>query len=655
MSEPTLRTFSVGFLRQQGGEAIPPDSHRRRWEVRLVDGPPESNVEAASKIEAVGQAKWREILDDCVARGAISYRHVVTAPIADPSLVLAAGLPPDWQITAVRLFRVDTRRAVAFTHRVVYSAGALASQPEEIFVDTLDIATGTRLDVLSEGLARLATIPVSPPSELGGPDDLHELALSRVNRKTTDRGKGLELTLKIRREEGERRIHEHYCRLRAEVQAREVVALQARLSRILEQLGHAAPTELSRLKDEGSTLAKRLDQARKGRSVAVTSLTRVELDAVEAEKERHEVVITTELVGLCVISYDHVGYELEIVPLSKSRLESPKMRIEMGYIPVAEEVLHSPCNSCGCPAIDPIVTSTHRLVCRSCAFECANCGRTGLSQEQELLCCQSCRRALCMICAVICSRCGLAACEVHASPCATCGEPLCGGCAMTCTICRSPICTGCTREVHRRKYCSNHVGQCDRCKTEIPTDLVQRCHLTTACYCQACALACVACGLVTRRDLLRSVSGGRGLVCPDHLEACGSCGVAILRRENASCAGCRHHFCAADADCCLECGLLTCVACRKGLGGRCAVCAALEEVDQGDERISSIRTSLGGMTAHTWLLAERNGYCVAEWQGRFGSWGRIALSPSREILSRFHCGPLKGMAERVANLLKSDR
>lgn len=659
-SEPTLRTFTLNYYRQQGGEAVPLDTQRRRWEIRLPDRRLDLTFDPGASAEAVvpGSTQWREILADCAGRGAVSYRHVVTAPIADPSAVLAPAIPAEWKIESVRLARVTTRRAVAFTHRVSYGATAFGGQPEELHHDALDVVTGERIAKVSESLSKLATIPVSAPPEVAALDDLHARALAMVDKRTTDRGKGIEMTLDVRRSEAEARIREHYKSLRAEVQAREVADLSARLSRVLEQIQGGAPQDLARLKEEGASLAKRLDQARKGRSVAVTSLAKVEADALESERERHEVVITTELVGLCIVSFDQVSYEAVLGPRFPDAAgdggagADRRLQLEIAYTPVLGDVKAPQCAACAAPARDPVVTDTLRYACRSCAKPCVGCGRTALSDEIQPSTCHSCSRPICDTCGVACRRCGQTTCQSHNAECQTCGDVLCGDCTVSCVACDAGVCSGCVKEIHHRQYCADHVTPCERCRAEVPADLAQRCHLTSAIYCLACALACVECGLVTRRDLLKLAPNGRGLVCPDHLVECGTCGTGLLPRESSHCPGCGRYHCLEEAPACPECGLPTCHECTPEDTDRCPVCAQLQPIDAEDPRLAKAQEALADVNATTWLYAEAGGHIVVEWHGRLGAWGRIALSPTGEVLSSCRYGAAASLFQEVASFFR---
>ncbi|MBM3275573.1 MAG: hypothetical protein FJZ00_10485, partial [Candidatus Sericytochromatia bacterium] len=528
-------------------------------------------------------------------------------------------------------------------------------QPEELHHDALDAATGERVSHLSENLAKLATIPVSAPPELTAIDDLHSRALALVDRRTTDRGKGLELTLDARRKDAEVRLREHYKALRTEVQAREVADLSARLAKVLDQIQSSSPQELSRLKEEGASLAKRLDQARKGRSVAVTSLAKVESDALESERERHEVIITTELVGLCVVSYDQVSYEVVLSPRRASpsaAVPEDRLVVEITITPVTGDIEAPPCAACGDPARDPVVTDTGRFACRTCAKPCVGCGRTALSGEVDPSACQACNRPVCHTCGQSCRRCGQTICHSHTAACGNCAEPLCGDCALSCSACETPVCGGCVREIHHRQYCSDHVTPCERCQNDVPADLAQRCHLTGATYCLACALACVECGLITRRDLLKFAPNGRGLVCPDHLVPCGTCTKGILPRESAHCAGCGKHHCPEEAPTCQECSLPACRTCSPEEEHRCKVCSNLEPIGTEDTRLDAAKAILGDTPVQTWLHAGSNGYAVVEWQGRLGAWGRITLTPAGEELSSCRYGAIAALFQEVRGLIR---
>jgi len=218
--------------------------------------------------------------------------------------------------------------------------------------------------------------------------------------------------------------------------------------------------------------------------------------------------------------------------------------------------------------------------------------------------------------------------------------------------CDAAICGGCAKEIHHRQYCADHVTPCERCAAEVPADLAQRCHLTHATYCLACALACVECGLVTRRDLLKPAPSGRGLVCPDHLVACGTCGAGLLPRDASLCPGCGRHHCPDEAPTCQECGLPTCHDCTPGEGDRCPVCSDLQPVEPEDERLALAREALGALPAQTWLYAEAYGHVVVEWHGRLGSWGRVALSPDGEVLATCKYGTMAALFQEAASLFK---
>ena len=392
----------------------------------------------------------------------------------------------------------------------------------------------------------------------------------------------------------------------------------------------------------------------------MTSLAKVEADAVEAERERHEVVITTELVGLCVVSFDQVGYEVVLAPRFPEPAGSDgtgpdsekRLQLEIAYTPVLGDVIAPPCAACGSPAKDPVITDTLKYACRSCAKPCVGCGRTALSDEIEPSTCHSCSRPVCDTCGVACRRCGQTTCQSHNTACQTCGDTLCSDCTVSCVACDAGVCSGCARDIHHRQYCADHVAPCERCRTEVPADLAQRCHLTGANYCLACALACVECGLVTRRDLLKPAPNGRGLVCPDHLVACGTCGTGLLPRESSHCPGCGKYHCLDEAPVCQECGLPTCAECTPEDVDRCPVCAGLQPVEADDPRLGPAHDALPDVSAGIWLYAEAMGYVVVEWHGRLGAWGRVALSPTGDVLASCRYGAAASLFQEVVSLFR---
>lgn len=659
MSEPTLRSLTLNYYRKQGGQAQPVDTLRRRWEIRLdgqrldlafdLAGSERGSPAAPERPVVVipGSPKWGEILADCARRGAVSYRYLVGGPVADPAALLAPVVPENHKVAGVRLAAVARRTAVAFTHRVVYNAPALSAPPDELHHDVVDVETGCRHALLSESWTSLTTLSVESPGPVRGIEALHARVLDLVDSRTTERGKKLEEALQAKLVEVEHRLRQHYADLRAEVQAREVADLTGRLDRVVSQIQAATPLDLNRLRHDGAALAKKLDQAKKGVSTSMASLERIEAHALEGERDRHEVTLTTELVALCVVTYDVVTYHLDLLPMSPSPdgLAPPSLCVR--YVPVTGELEAPPCEACGQPATDPVITVTGRYGCRPCAAPCENCGQAALTAEASLVRCHACKTGICEACRDACAMCRQSGCQAHVFSCKGCGTKVCVTCRAVCSVCAEPLCPSCSLELHRRIYCTEHILSCERCHFEIPFDLVQRCHLTGATYCVACAMACVECGKVTRRELL--VSAGRGLVCPEHLVACATCAMPLLPREASVCASCGRHHCPNEARGCSECGLVTCGSCKAEGESRCGVCSQLEEVPADDSRLGAARSAVGEASAQRWLLAQAaGGHVVVEWHGRLGAWGRTALSPEGEIVAMCRYGPVAALIQEVA-------
>ena len=665
MTEPTLRTLTLNYYRQQGAKASPLDTLRRRWEIKL-DGQTHDvtfdlalagSSEPGAQVQAIvpGSPRWRDVLTDCIHRGAVSFRHIVSAPVSDVERLLSTAVPAGWAIGSCRMAGVTPRLAIAFTHRVTYSAPTLATQPDELHHDVLAVATGERLAALSDSWSSFATIPIKAPNRVEGIEALHARCLTLVDSRSSEQGKDIEATLHGKLAEIERRLARHYAELRAEVQAREIADLSSRLERVVSRIKMASPQELSLLREEGAALAKRLDLAKKGRSVSIVSLEKVEADALAAERELYEVTVTTELVSLCIVSFDQVEYDLEIAPtLDSSGLPSRPVRLTASYVPVTGQIVLPACESCGHGAVDALITDEGRFVCSACAESCSSCGRTTLAGAGQKGGCQTCGAQVCEACSGACGRCGHVGCRSHVRSCARCHEPICPTCSAACHVCESPLCPSCARTMHGHTYCAEHVLTCDRCGSEISADLAQLCHLTDTPYCVACAVACVECGRITRRDLLSPA--GRGLVCPDHLVSCGTCDTPVLPREAEQCASCGRYHCPDEAPPCLECGLPTCRSCTVAGENRCGVCSQLVEVAPDDVRLEPARAAVKDPHARRWLLARATGgHIVVEWHGRLGAWGRTSLSPGGEVLASCQYGPVAALLQEVVGIVEGRR
>ena len=665
MNEPTLRTLTLNYYRQQGAKASPLDTLRRRWEINLggqthdvtfdlaLAGPGEAGAEVQAIVP--GSPRWRDVLTDCIHRGAVSFRHIISAPVSDAERLLSPAVPSGWTIGSCRMAGVTPCLAIAFTHRVAYSAPSLATQPDELHHDVLAVSTGERLATLSDSWSSFATIPVKAPSRVDGIEALHARCLTLVDSRSSEQGKRIEATLHGKLVDIERRLTRHYAELRAEVQAREISDLSSRMERVVTRIKMASPQELSLLREEGAALAKRLDLSKKGRSVSILSLEKVEADALAAERELYEVTVTTELVSLCIVSFDEVEYELEIVPAPDSRtLSARPVRLSASYVPVTGQVMLPACEACGHGAVDARITDDGRFACSACTESCSTCQRITLAGEGHKGACQTCGAQVCEACSGACGRCGHTGCRSHVQACARCQEPICRTCSAACRVCGIPLCPSCARQMHGHTYCAEHVLTCHRCGSELSADLAQLCHLTDTPYCVACAVACVECGQITRRDLLSPA--GRGLVCPDHLVACGTCDVPVLPREAEQCASCGRYQCPNEAPPCPECGLPTCRSCTVEGENRCGVCSQLEEVSPDDERLEPARSAIKDSHARRWLLARASGgHIVVEWHGRYGAWGRTSLSPGGEILASCRYGPVAALLQEVAGIVEGRR
>lgn len=175
---------------------------------------------------------------------------------------------------------------------------------------------------------------------------------------------------------------------------------------------------------------------------------------------------------------------------------------------------------------------------------------------------------------------------------------------------------------------------CDRCGTETPHSLVQRCHLTETPYCVACALDCVECGKVTRRNLLRPSPGGRGMVCPDHLITCGTCHQSALPRETFMCPICEERHCLSEADHCPSCMMPACHRCSRVVLGHCLACTQLKRVRDDHPHVQIIKAQYPdlGRKRLVWRWSRAGEFALIEWRSLTGAWGRLILNTQDHLV-----------------------
>lgn len=191
---------------------------------------------------------------------------------------------------------------------------------------------------------------------------------------------------------------------------------------------------------------------------------------------------------------------------------------------------------------------------------------------------------------------------------------------------------------------------CDRCGTETPDALVQRCHLTETPYCVACALDCVECGKVTRRNLLRPSPSGRGMVCPDHLITCGTCHQSALPRETFKCPICEERHCLAEADHCPSCAMPACRRCSRVVLGHCLACSQLKRVRDDHPHVAIVRAQYPDLARRrlTWRWSKAGEFALIEWQSLTGAWGRFILNTQDHLLlSQTRQSAMANLSSRV--------
>ncbi|MEB3236244.1 MAG: hypothetical protein VKO64_01280 [Candidatus Sericytochromatia bacterium] len=646
MQDPTLRTFTLDFYRRQGADATPLDTQRRRWEVRLGDRRFDISFAAGEDAEAIapGSPRLKEILAECEERGAVSHRHVVVEPIADPAALLLGVAPEGWLLSRVRLERVRTRRVVAFTHRVAYGAGVLPHPIEETHVDILDPVTGMACPALVDALSGTQVLPAEPPRDLPALGPLHARALALVDARTSVRGEALERQLGSRRTESVTRIRRHYGALREDARQREIRGLEERLAKVLGAIKGALPADLAELSREGAEMARRLDAARKGQTVALASLARLEEEAVRAEEGAHEVTLTTELVALHVVSFDEVTYLARFTRPADGAIptaETPDVRL--GYVPVTRQILMPDCGVCGEVVQDPVMTGMLSLACRTCIRACPACARPCAESSDEAGTCTACSVALCPACAAICSDCQEPVCETDRVACGACGTLVCTGCRAVCAADGAPVCHGCRLEAGGGFVCQEHAGTCASCNVRGLAADLSACTVSRDSTCANCLGSCTACGAQVARRLM--LEGGNGMFCPDHAGTCRTCFEVVRADDLGSCASCGRNQCGTHRPDCVSCGLPVCAECITE--DRCGVCSRLAPLEPADPRFATLARELGLRGIRTLLVAEVAGARVVEWQGLLGRWGRMSWDASGRRVAAYRYGPVTAMMQEV--------
>ncbi|MEB3297929.1 MAG: hypothetical protein VKO21_00395 [Candidatus Sericytochromatia bacterium] len=647
MQDPTLRTFTLDFFRRQGAEAAPLDTQRRRWAIRMGERRFDIAFAPGTEVEAVlpGTPRFREILAECEERGAVSHRHVVSEPISDPASLLLGIAPEGWVISRVRLDRVRSRRVVAFTHRVAYGAGVLPHPVEETHVDILDPVTGMASPALVDALSGLQVLPADPPRDLPPLGPLHARAVALVDARTGVRGEALERQLQARRTESVARIRRHYGVLREEARQREIRTLEERLATVLGAIRGALPADLTDLSREGSELARRLDDARKGQTVALASLARLEEEAVRAEEAAHEVTLTTELVALHVVTYDEVAYAVRFGrPGGFERSQgSESAEILVGYVPVTRQILLPDCGVCGEVVADPVMAGAE-LACRTCVRSCGSCDRPWPDDGVPGQVCTACGIEACPACRGACTDCETVVCARHRESCGTCGRATCQGCAAACAADGETVCHGCRLEAGGVLVCPAHGVACGRCETVIQVVDALASKMAGETLCASCAGTCGSCGAVFPLEVL--LEGPEGPLCPEHAGTCRTCFDVVSSGELSGCGVCGRMQCGRHLAACAGCGLMMCPEC-SGEGAGCLLCGQLALAAPQDPRLQGLEQEFGLPRVRAWLVAERQGARVVEWQGAMGRWGRLAWDREGKRVTDFRYGPITAMVQEV--------
>lgn len=597
LNERSVRAFTLDYYRSLGARCFPADPEataKVRWQVSFDGQSPKTlnfDPDAPDGI-APGSPAWREVVDACVQRPTISYRYV-TSGVVDPRAIVARTPLGGYELGKIKMHQAKRHLAVATTYRVTYDAPAMPARREELCHHVFD-PQGNPLDVLTESLYSLQTLPLDPPEGVDYDwEAIHRSALVRIDERSTVEGEAIEQGLSMSLEEAMERIDAYYGQQRQK-----------------------AGTEEER---------ETIERLREG--------------AIAEEKARHEVTVSTELVALCAVYYDEIHYLVEIKHGNRQRWT------EFFYLPVTDEIRLPPCPVCGesLSGEETVLNERGQLVCLSCTKQCSECGKL-VPKNKFLDRCALCGELLCEDCAVRCSDCGRPLCQEHQYHCSDCGKPLCEGCMVLCHTCGKPVCQEHAVIVAEKAYCADHAGTCHGCGEVVTKGLV--CEISGDLYCPLCLTTCVVCGRKISKEHAVPSPTGQGLICGEHLAECACCGETIFTETALECPHCGDTHCASDALVCPVCGQSGCARCVGEEG--CPTCRDLRDVSPADERLNPVKEWFPKLKPIRWRLSDNGRDVLVEWTDRSGQWGVVAYGKEDHAFRyAYRYGPFSAFLQKM--------
>jgi hypothetical protein len=706
MPSRSIRSFALDYYRKRGAE-IRQLAGDEAFEIcestgtsltvtfaQDPDAPTHATVNATSP-------QWRAILEDLTADVAVSYRYLVTGPIARPAETLQAKLPEGWAIRSARLLHVENRIAIGFSHRVTFDSPALNACTEQIHHHLWDVAAERRLTAIEPRLYELPCILIRPEHF---PDEaivqgLLGRTLAAVDEASDAYGREIERELALMLAETEKRTNQYFDQQLGNVLQREVT-LTEKLDGTIKRLTEArTPENVARLRQDGESLARQLEHMKANREREMASVEAACLTKLTTERERHELTATTDLAAICHASYDVLTYKAEVVTP-----DGLAVSWELRYCPIASELTCPPCLRCNLPMEQPEALKDGGFACAACAARCEGCG-SAYATSEALAACASCQRGACAGCAATCIHCGDTACLDHLQGCGTCEAPACVRCLSHCAECDMALCQN-----HARLDAQNGQTVCEAhfvavvaaleaevaavrlapaalppamawarlsAATSAPAATVEEQapievesvavipaakapFVAFAPAVTALAAAVLGASPCTNEwpslgEVLANAAQDTGV---EHLFPrpqpvySGLSGRAIHPKMAETCPACEGHFAVQEMVDCPTCLTPTCLGCAQGPHGPCPACDALEPVDNDDDRLAFVFAQFPKLArGRRWEIASMGPYVLAHWS-RLGTWGMVVYHLGAEpvVLTSFSFGRLETFKQVLGGL-----
>lgn len=655
----SLRAFTADYYRHRGAAVTPlPESDAlavrlpsAERSLVLAFGP--AAPEGAVAMHATA-APWRALLDELTEAPAVSYRYLAARPVAQASAHFEARLPEGWTVREARFVGVVTHQALGVTTRASFDAPALSARREALAHHVWDLASRERLPAVEEVLFTAPCLlfrPKAAPAE-GDVAALATASLGLLEAETAALAGELEAELTCLFEGVETRTQQYYDQQLGGVIAKEAGLAEKREALIRKLAEAKTPEAIAKIRAEGEAVAAQLAALGTQRDAELATVLAACDARLEAERERHELVMTAEVVALSHVSFDWVDYDLVLADRAGS---AHRWRVRTCF--ATGEIAWPACPECEAPLREPTALATGEAVCAACAKTCEGCGAAS-ARRAVFGACMSCEALLCPQCESACQRCGEGSCPEHAASCVSCGEAVCAGCVGACPACEERSCLDCGTpgsaagvvhcEAHPPLAAEAEPAAAAACPAPEPPALVAieppaflAPDLAPSAEIPPGPLVAPVLPILAQAALTVPAQGE--LAAPAALpEAAEVPAVAAAPAESLpddlasfyspaeraarvaeSCHGCGRTVAPSAIVHCETCLLPACGSCAAEA---CPACALLASAEREDERLAPVLACLPELGAGRarWEVARYGPYTLAYWR-RFGRWGVAAV------------------------------